>query len=94
MASLKYLNTMLTVVAVLLAVHLWTWWSSPAGDRLTTFLPAAQAGEPVGIPDSGAQRVQMINELKQMNKKLDALTDLLRSGKARVRVEAAPNQGK
>lgn len=92
MASMRYLNSILTIIAVLLTVHLWAWWLSPSDSRVTSFTPTAHAQ--AGLPNAAAQRVQMINEMKQTNAKLDQLTALLKSGKVRVRVEAGANQGK
>ena len=76
MSSLRYLNTVLTVLAVLAALGLWTAWSaSPA------MLPAAQAQ---GIPDTGAQNQQIIDQLKLLNRKTDDIAGILASGKLRV----------
>lgn len=78
MNSLRYLNTMLTVLAVLLALNLWTAWSG--GPSLS---PEAHAQ---GIPDSGAQRMQMIDQLKKLNERTNEIKQLLESGEARVRI--------
>ncbi len=78
MRSLKYLNTILTVIAVLLALHLWTLWTVAPSS-----LPTVEAA---GIPDSGAQRQQMINELKLLNQKAEQIKGLFTTGRARVTV--------
>ena len=36
------------------------------------------------VPDAGAQRIEMIDQLKAMNAKLDRLVSLLESGKLQV----------
>lgn len=78
---MRYTNVILTVLAILLSVQLYTTWTqTPAME------PAAQA---VGIPDEGAQRKQIIDELKLLNKKTEDLTKLLESGKVRVTVTEA-----
>ena len=41
------------------------------------------------VPDAGAQRIQMIEELRRLNGKMDVLVEKLESGKLQVRVEAA-----
>jgi len=69
MSALKYLNTILTVLAVLLALQLWTTWMQ--APQLT---PEAHAQ---GIPDAGAQRLQMIDQLKLLNQKTDEVKALL-----------------
>jgi hypothetical protein len=79
MPSLKYLNTILTVLAVLLGLSLWTAWT-----QSPDFVAPAHAQ---GIPDEGAQRKQMIDELKLLNKKVDGLQALLVSGAVRVQVQ-------
>jgi len=43
------------------------------------------------IPDAGAQRNQVIDELKSLNGKMDKLVDLLASGKLQVQV-AKPDE--
>jgi len=47
-----------------------------------TSLPQAQAQ----VPDAGAQRIAMIDQLKELNAKVDKLVDLLGSGDLQVRV--------
>jgi len=82
MKSLKYLNSILTVLAVLLALQLWTTWNAAPVDL-------ASSAHAQGIPDEGAQRKQIIDELKLVNKKVDELKGLLVSGKVRVTVANA-----
>lgn len=48
-------------------------------------LPAAQAQ----ISDPGAQRIQIVDELKKANDKLDRLIGILESGKLQVALPAA-----
>lgn len=76
MRAIHYLNTVLTVLAVLLAAQLWTSWT--ASPELTR--PAAAQG----IPDAGAQRKQIVDELKLLNSKMEGLQNLLVSGKVQV----------
>jgi hypothetical protein len=86
MNSRRYLNTILTVIAVLLSLQLWTSWNS---GELSTATPAmAQPEEPGGLPNAGAQRKQQIDLLKKIVTQNDALVALLRSGQVRVQVEA------
>lgn len=86
MNSLKYLNVMLTVLAILLGLQLWTTWTQ-SPDMLA---PAAAQG----IPDEGAQRKQMVDELKLLVKKVETTNDLLVSGKVRVTVVGEPDERK
>jgi hypothetical protein len=52
-----------------------------------SILPEAQAQ----VPDAGAQRIQMIEQLKQVNAKLDKVAAILESGKLQVSV-ATPDE--
>ncbi len=81
MSSVRYLNTILTLLVVVMALNLWTAWCAAP-----SMLPAARAD---GIPDSGAQNQQMIDQLKLLNHKVDDLSSLLGSGKLRVITTAA-----
>lgn len=83
MSQLRYLNAVLTVLCVLLALNLYTGWAS--GDGFTT--PAHAQG----IPDEGAQRAQMIDQLKLLNGKIDSLNATIRSGKVKVTVTNLDN---
>lgn len=78
MSSLRYLNAILTVICVVLVLNLYAGWRDSAGHAGSAY---AQ-----GIPDEGAQRNAMIDQLKLLNQKVDQLNGLLTSGKARVTV--------
>ena len=88
MRSLRYLNAMLTVLSVLLALHLWTLWT---GDGAGGLLPEARVANavsrPVGLPNASAQRMEIVGLLKQQNRKIDELIGLFRSGTARVKLQ-------
>ena len=88
MASLRYLNTVLTVLAVLLTLQLWTSWTKASGgepgDHLALGPRSAYAD---GIPNAGAQRKQIIDLLKKQVQQTESLTEMFKSGQARVRVE-------
>lgn len=86
MASLRYLNFVLTVIAVLLGMHLWTSWSVPTAAPAYAAPQEAPSGG--GIPNAGAQRQQQVDMLKRLSQQTDELIGLFRSGQARVRVDA------
>lgn len=86
MRSLRYLNTMLTIIAVLLTMQVYALLVGPGGPEVA---PSAQAQ---GIPDAGAQRKEMIDQLKQLNAKTDQLLSLFKSGQARVKLENPPKE--
>jgi hypothetical protein len=82
-----YTRSCLTVIAVLLTVLIVALWAqplTPAGaDQAAAASPSAP-GE--GIPDAGRQRETIIKELENQTSKLEALTQLLETGKAKVQV--------
>ncbi len=84
MTSIRYLNAILTILTVVLGVQLWTTWT--AGPAWSDTARAQ------GIPDGGAQRQQIVDQLKLVNKKVDQLQGLLTSGKVRVRLAEAPEE--
>ncbi len=84
MGALRYLNTVLTVLAILLAFQLWTSWTGGPADTTASVATPAYAS---GIPNAGAQRQQMVDLLKRQSQQLDALTKLFESGQARVRLD-------
>lgn len=68
---------LLVTVTILQALALLSLWTGHAPT-----LPQAQAQ----VPDAGGQRIQIIEELRQVNVKLDKLNELLRGGELQVRV--------
>ena len=88
MRSLRYLNSVLTILAVLLALQLWTHWTGEAayrpGTGLTTASEVMAAGG--GIPNAGAQRKQMIDQLKRQTDAIENLTEMFRNGQAKIRM--------
>ncbi|MFI4859738.1 MAG: hypothetical protein ACIAXF_03540 [Phycisphaerales bacterium JB063] len=93
MTASKYLNTVLTVIAVLLGLNLWTGMhTSPAGESLD---PATTA-HAQGRANPAEERREIINKLNEVvasvdavGSKLDAMTN--RSGQVRVEIESMPD---
>lgn len=99
MRSLRYLNTILTILAVLLGLEIWTTWMRPGDSGLAS--PAVAGADTRstdrstgGIPDAGAQRKEMIDLLKQLNVQQADVVKVLKSGEVRVKLEDAPNENK
>lgn len=100
MKSLRYLNVILTVLAVLLTLQLWTVWNghgTPIAAAPSIATPAlAQSRGPTpgasGIPDAGAQRREMVDLLKKLVVQTDEVKSVLTSGQVRVRVENPPKE--
>lgn len=97
MNALRYLNTMLTVIALLLAAQLWTHVTSEGvAVSVAHAAPVVKPGaaDEGGIPNAGAQRKEMIDLLRANNQSLDDLKQLLTSGKVRVKLESVPGDKK
>jgi len=90
MRSLRYLNTVLTVIAILLTAHLWALWTIPVptGSQ-EAVLDLAAPAHAAGLPNSGMQRKQTNDLLKQLIQKTEELSGLFKNGRARIRIEQA-----
>jgi len=89
MKSLRYLNTVLTLIAVLLTVNIWTLWNTtPAGDVLSV-ATEAQAN---GIPNAGQQRKDILDAVKRVNTDTNAIKNLLANGTIKVKIEGNTSQ--
>ncbi|MDH3584439.1 MAG: hypothetical protein OER86_09515 [Phycisphaerae bacterium] len=86
MGSSRYLNVILTVLTVVLALNLWTSWTQAP--------PLAASAFAQGVPDSGSQRQQIVDQLKVLNRKAEELKSMLGSGKVRVQVSMPPGARK
>ena len=69
-------NKLLTAVVVLQALTLAGQWFNP------TYTSPAHAQ----VPDAGAQRLQQLEQLREISTKLDRISATLESGKMQVRV--------
>ena len=91
MPSIRYLNTILTLIAFLLCLQLFTAWSTDVSNvGYSAGLDTAQSAYAGGIGSerSGVdQRREIIALINKGNSKLDKLVDLFTSGKAKVKVE-------
>jgi hypothetical protein len=84
MNNSKYLNAVLTAIALLLGLNLWVGaHQSPAAAAMD---PSAEALAQ-GKVTAGEQRSQMITELKAIGTKVDALSKKLGDGSVKVTVE-------
>lgn len=85
-----YVNVVLTVIAVLLGLHL-VRQADPSGSAAL----AAQRGTPpapseLGIPNAGAQRLQMIRYLERLDQRMTAIESALTKGELTVKVIEMP----
>ncbi len=82
----RYANTLLTLNAVALGLLA----TIIVADR-GALAPAAVAGlQPVGIPDAGSQRLEMIRELRRLNANVDSLRKLIEKSQFEVKVTSMP----
>ena len=81
----KYLNTVLTVIAVLLALNLWVGvHQSPAAAAVDNEAMAQ------GTTTAGQQRSQMIEALGNLNTSVEQVNRKLGDGSVRVQVTSMP----
>lgn len=90
MRSLRYLNSILTVIAVLLTLNLYVAWNTAPGAELLGS-SEAYAQEAGGIPNAGSQRKEMIDLLKQLNTHLAGVKKSIDQG---VRVNVTNDDAK
>lgn len=84
MKSLRYLNTILTVIAVLLTVNVWTLWNVTPGGNAMSVATEAQAA---GIANAGQQRKEIVDAIKSLNANTTELKAMLANGSVRVKIE-------
>ncbi len=89
MKSLRYLNTVLTMIAVLLTVNIWTLWTVTPGGNALSMATQAQAA---GMVNAAQQRKDIVDVLKKINADTGELKSMLKGGSARVRLEAGSQQ--
>jgi len=86
MRQTTYLNGILTLNAVLLAGVLWTQVASRPLLAQNADAQVSNAQSMPGIPNSGAQREQMIRHLDRLNRNLEATMKVIEGGKVKVEV--------
>lgn len=87
MKTFRYMNAVLTVIAVLLTLNLWTMWTAgttPANTSLDFTTPA----QAQGLANAGSQRQEMITAIKAQTVAITEMSKTLKSGQVRVRIEA------
>lgn len=85
----RYLNTVLTVIALLLALNFWVGaHQSPASAMVDPAAPAHAAGR----TDAGQQRAAMIDAIKKLDTTVDAMNKKLSDGSVKVIVTSMPDK--
>lgn len=83
MGSLKYLNGVLTIIAVLLTLNLWTTWNTtPAGQTLSI----ANQAQAAGFANPDAQREEMIGLLKKIDQGMADMQKTLTDGSVKAQM--------
>ncbi len=85
-------QAMVLVLLVVAAVGLWSWMAVSTPTAFAGRRYPEKGGRPI-LPDSGAQRQAIVNELKSVNAKLDQLHKALTSGKLKVIAIPADDKG-
>ena len=87
MVNNRYLNGVLTAIALLLAMNLWV--NMHQNDAAASLDPATEAMAQ-GTVSAGQQREAMIREINALGSKIDAIGSKLTDGSVRVKVDAEP----
>lgn len=78
MSTLRYLNGILTVLALLLGLHVWVLLAgSPA---VAGFLPDGNTAHAVGVGGTAERQVEIRDELRALNKEVSAMSAKLDAG--------------
>ena len=96
MKTLRYLNTVLTVIAVLLTLNVYLQLTaSPAGAAVSTATEAraADKSKAKGVGSTAAREQAQLEALQDINSNLAALSTKLSDGSVRVKVDSMPDQG-
>jgi len=86
MNSLRYLNGVLTVIAILLVIQISTAGQQAEALSISSPAMASPASYGAAFPNASSQRKQMVTELSGLNKQVEKLASLFRSGQAKVQV--------
>lgn len=94
MSSGRYLNVVLTAIAIALGVIALKQTVGPqaahaANPRTTRSAVVAEEGAP-GLPNAAEQRIRMIESLRSIDSRLQAIESRLKSGPIEVRVVELP----
>ncbi len=91
MKTVRYLNSVLTVLAVLLTLNLYMQLAgAPAGSLPGTSVAQAN-NEPRGVGSQAARQQAIVDELKALNATVRQLQASLADGSIRVKVDALPD---
>lgn len=94
MKTLRYLNTVLTVIAVLLTFNVYLQLTTtPAGAAVSPVSEAHAADKPQGVGSTAARAAAQLELLDDINGNLTALSAKLTDGSVRVKVDSMPNEG-
>lgn len=81
MTNTKYLNSILTILAVLLAMNLWV------GVKTTPSIGLDNQAIAQGRVDAGQQRAEMITQLKELKSSVESISNKLSDGSITVSIE-------
>lgn len=87
MRSMHYLNTILTVLTVLLALHCWVLLAGAPTSSSVTSVSTAHAQ---GVGGAAQRQVAIVDQLKALNKTVESLNTQVKSG-IKVQVTSMPS---
>jgi len=93
MKTLRYLNTVLTVIALLLTLNLYVQLTGTPAGGMVSPASEAHAAETKGVGSSAARQQQMVKSLESLNSTLSSMNQTLTNGSVRVRVDSMPEGG-
>jgi hypothetical protein len=93
MKTLRYLNTVLTLIAVLLTLNLYAQLTAtPAGAAVSPTTQALAADQPRGVGSTAAREAAQLEELRDLNAQVARLAAALTDGSVRVKVDSMPGE--
>ena len=89
MKQLRYMNSVLTVIAVLLTLNLYAQLTgTPAGGVVSTAQQAHAADRAQGVGSQAARQQEMVDQLRSLNETVSTLSTTLTDGSVRVSVDS------
>ncbi|MEM8737221.1 MAG: hypothetical protein AAGG38_01920 [Planctomycetota bacterium] len=93
MKSLRYLNSVLTVLAILLTLNVYLQLAgTSAGAAVSTVNVAHAKDRPKGVGSTAAREQAQLEELRNISRTMTQLNTALTNGSIRVKVDSLPAQ--
>ncbi|MBB6430027.1 hypothetical protein [Algisphaera agarilytica] len=93
MKTLRYLNTVLTVIAILLTLNVYIQLTGTPAGAAVSVAQEAHASEKKPVRGVGSSAQAQLDQLKEINENLARLSGKLTDGSVRVKVDSLPAEG-